>query len=294
MKYIYLILAVALFAGCKKVVLDVNEDRLYLNEKIADVTVSEGTVTWTVDISDVFKVANNNNALIARSVQSVQNPALLSAQIIGDNLVLQITIGQTGTTSVNIRAEYGSGVVYDSFDITVTPISASSAMNTAIQQFQNLDYASAEVMFKVVISKENLQLVSDAWMGLGFSQMRLDRAEDGYQSLQFSLNQNPANLDAQAGMSLLEFAYRRNYSEAIRIGQAVLQSAPAFVFRYDSSLDEKDVHLNIALSQFSMQDFDACLASVQVLDPTFNLSLADPDFQAKLAQKLEELILAYS
>jgi len=294
MKYLKYILIVALLFGCKKAVVDTDEERLFVSRELENVSIQEGISQYMIDISGVFSVYSNSNAFILKSIQSVQNENLVTAEINGEMLELTIHTGQTGSTEITLRAEYASTVVYESFMLTVTPVSANTAMNEAIQHFQNAEYSDAETMFLVVISKNNSQLQSDAYMGLGFSQMRLDRADEAYQALQASLNENLNNYDAQAGLSLLEYAFRRNYSEAIRIGQQLLVSSPEFVFRYDTSLDKNDIRLNIALSQFAALLFNDCLATVQILDPSYVLSPNDPDFQSKLSAKLEELINLYS
>jgi len=293
-KLISLFLIFSAFFACEKAVVNItDEPQLKVANEITDITVDEGEVTNNIRISNVFRVYGVDNATYTTSIFSNQNTALVSSVLMGDTLYLTANIGQTGSSEITLRAEFGNQVVYESFVFTVNELAANAAMNTAIQLFQNSEYESAENYFRVVISKNSAQFMSDAYMGLGFSQMRNDNAPGGYLSLQSSVSENTSNNDSKAGLSLLEYAYIKNYLEAIRYAQEVLTANNNFIFRYDNSLDNNDMLVNIALSQYSSLLYDDCLSTIQQLDPAFTLLSSDPDYKTKLYQKLQELILMY-
>ena len=293
-KLISLFLIFSAFFACEKEVVNITDEPLLkVANEMNDITVDEGEVTNNINIANVFKVYGADNATFTTSIYSNQNTALVSSVLMGDTLYLTVNIGQTGSSEITLRAEFGTQVVYEAFVFTVNDVSANDAMNTAIQLFQTSDYLPAENYFLVVISKNSAQFISDAYMGLGFSQMRNDNAPGAYLSLQSSISENASNNDSKAGLSLLEYAYIKNYLEAIRYAQEVLTNNNNFIFRYDSNLDYHDILLNIALCQYSSLLNDDCLSTIQQLDPAFTLSPTDPDYKTKLYQKLQELILMY-
>ena len=284
----------AAFFACEKAVVNItDEPQLKVANALQDITVNEGEITHNINIANVFRVYGADNVVLLKSIYSNQNTALVSSYIMGDTLHLAANIGQTGSSEITLRAEWGQQVVYDAFVITINELTVSDAMNNAILHFQNSEYEAAENHFRVVISKNSSQYQSDAYLGLGFSQMRNDNAPSAYLSLQSSISENASNNDAKAGLSLMEYSYTKNYSEAIRYGQEVLSANSNFIFRYDANLDYHDVMLNIALSQYAVQFFDDCLISIQQLDPGFTLVPSDPNYKTKLYQKLQELILIY-
>jgi len=293
-KLIILLVLLPLFFVCEKAVVDYPEDKyLVVANPLSNMDVDEGVIETEIDITDVFKVQGDANAQIVKSIYDVQNSALVSAKLDGNTLTITVHIGEAGSSQITLRAEWAGKLIYESFIFKVNAITASTALNRAIQHFQSGEYQQAEDNFLVLISKNNIQYQADAYMGLGFSQMRNDNAPDGYISMQTSITLNAANIDARAGMSLLEYAYAQNYASAIQYGQEVLSANSDFVFRYDSNLDKNDMLVNIALSQYALQLWSECLATVNLLDPAYNLDLNDPDYKTKLFQKLEELVLLY-
>ena len=115
----------------------------------------------------------------------------------------------------------------------------------------------------------------------------------GYSAFELSLSFDSENKDARAGISLLEYAWKKNYSEAIRQGKEALKLDPQYIFKYDNNLDRHDILLNIALSQYSSQLYVDCLDTVKELDTAYDLEITDTEFDVKLLQKLQELVEMY-
>jgi len=288
-----LILVIAL--ACEKTIVEYTDDpKIVVANPISNIAVEEGVVTATVDVGNVFEVIGTKQAQVLKAVQSIQRTDLVSAIIADNILTLTAKIGASGSSEIVIRGEWGGYVAYESFIFSVNAIQAATALNSAIANFQDGDYPAAENYFRIVLSKNNEDLKAEAYMGLGFSQMRNNNAFDAYQSLQSSIILQPDYDDARAGLSLLEYAAKQNYAAAISYGQSVLASNGNYIFSYDASLDRYDLLVNIALSQYMLQRWEDCLDTIRKIDPAFNLDTMQDQFKTKIFQKLEELVLAYS
>ncbi len=288
-----LLLLIAL--ACEKTVVEYTDDpKIVVANPIGDIAVAEGVVTTIVDVSNVFEVIGSKQAQVLKAVQSIQRTDLVSGIIADNNLKLTAKIGASGSSEIVIRGEWGGYVAYESFIFSVNAIQAATALNSAIAHFQAGDYPAAENYFRIVLSKNNEDLKPEAYMGLGFSQMRNDNPSDAYQSLQFSLTLQSGYEDALAGLSLLEYATKQNYVAAISYGEAVLASNNNYIFSYDDNLDKYDLLVNIALSQYMLQLWEDCIDTIRKIDPAFNLDTMQDQFKTKIFQKLEELVLAYS
>jgi tetratricopeptide (TPR) repeat protein len=297
MRYQYFcLLFVILFWMCKDNITNNygTTPKLKIGTAIEDTTVIQGCSGIIINISKAFIVSGNPDADILKSLYAIQDPALVAGAIYGDSLNLSLTLTKFGTSEIIVRGEYEGEVEYCSFTITVSEISADDALNQAIAYFQAADYQSAASLFTIVIGKDNHSFHTDGYMGLGFCQMRQQQPYEAYRSFQTSLSLFSGNPHALAGLSLLEYAYTKNYTEAIRYGREILTSQPNYIFKCDDSLDFHDILLNIALSQYSLQLFEDCLATVKELEPAFALVPTDPEFQTKLFQKLADLVDSYS
>jgi len=296
MKKLIVFSLIVLFAqACEKTVVEYSDDpKIVVANPISDIMVEEGRVTTTIDISSVFEVVGTKQAQVLKAVQSIQNTNLVTAIIADNILTLTAKIGISGSSEVVIRGEWGGYVAYETFIFSVNAIQAGTALNMAISHFQDADYANAENYFRIVLSKSNEDLKPEAYMGLGFSQMRNNNAFDAYQSFQSSLTLRSDNNDALAGMSLLEYATKQNYPAAISYGQSVLASNDNYIFSYDTSINKFDLLVNIALSQYMLQLWEDCINTIRDIDPAYNMDTQQDEFRTKLFQKLEELVLTHS
>jgi hypothetical protein len=293
-KIVPLLLVFGIITACEKTVVQYSDEpKVTVANPVNDVTLEEGVMQATVDLSDVFTVSGNNSARVLISLQSIQNSDLVSGILADNILTLEPHIGFTGASEVEIRGEWSGYVAYETFIFKVTAIQPDAALNSAVSYFQNGDYRNAENFFRIVISKPNEDLKPEAYMGLGFSQMRNDDAFSAYQTFQDGLTISPANIDIQAGLSLLEYATRQNYQAAITYARSVLIASPDYIFNYDTSLDKNDLLVNIALSQYMLQQWNDCIATIRDLDPAYSMDTSQNEFRTKIFQKLEELLKTY-
>lgn len=290
----FFLMLIALALACKKTVIN-NSDIRNITGHIDDINAEEGVGVYTYILDDIYTVKDEPNVLPENEVYANSNPNLLQAVIANRILTLTIITGQTGTAQITIRNRSGSVYRDDIFSVSITAIAATEAMTRAVNYFQSAKYELAESHFQLVIVKNVTTLLSDAYMGLGFSRMRLDRLENdyGYNDLKTSRGLNPSNVDAIAGLSLLEYAIMENYFRAIDYGRETLNKAADFIFRYDNELDKNDIRLNIALSQYAAKLFNDCLVTIQLLDPTYNTDSSADDFKTVLFEKLQELVELY-
>ena len=294
-KLIPLIFIMGFIFACEKTVVEYSDEPMVtVANPIEDVSVEEGTIQTTIDMSNVFSLRGPEPGTILISLSSIQRPELVTGSIADNILTLHTQIGATGASEVVIRGEWGGYVAYETFIFTVNSIQANAALNSAISYFQQEDYARSATYFNIVISKTNEDLKSEAYMGLGWAQMRNNQAFEAYQSFQTCLTIDPENLDTQAGLSLLEYATKQNYQAAISYGQSVLSTEPDYIFSYDTQLDKTDLLINIALSQYMLQLWEACIDTIRKVDPAFSVDSTQDQFKTKILQKLEELLVIYS
>jgi len=293
--FIIVLIFAAFFISCKKTVLN-PQDYARILGNIDNITIDEGISVYTVDLDETFKVENEPGRVITHTLESNSNSTLAATEINGLQLVLKVNLGQTGSSTIKLRSKTDQVYKITEFDLVVNAITSVVSMERAETYFKSADYDLALSHFALVVQKKDSALLSDAYMGMGYSLMRLnDESNDyGYGSFELSLSYNKGNNNARAGLSLLEYVRKQNFNEAIRQGQITLENNPDFVFKYDSSLDKNDILLNIALSQYSALLYDNCLETVKKLDPAYDLEASDTEFEVKLLQKLEELISLYS
>ena len=290
----FFLLLVVLAVACKKTIVS-NNDIREITGSIKDINDEEGVGQYVYVLDDIYKIKDEPNVLPENEVYANSNPVLLSAEITNRILYVKINAGQTGTGQVKIRSRSGSVYRDDDFKVTITSISATEAMTRAVDYFKSAEYALAESHFALVIAKNATASLSDAYMGLGFSRMRLGKDEEnyGYNDLKTSRGLNPSNVDAIAGLSLLDYAINEDYNKAISYGRETLNKSAEFVFRYDENLDKNDIRLNIALSQYASQLYDDCLATIQQLDASFITDPSASDYKTQLFEKLQELVDMY-
>jgi uncharacterized protein YqfB (UPF0267 family) len=88
--------------------------------QINDVNVLEDADNTSIDLTNIFTDIDNNDALIAKSVQLNTNSTLVSASITDNTLTLDYQLDQSGTADITIRGTSNGLFVDDIFQVTVT------------------------------------------------------------------------------------------------------------------------------------------------------------------------------
>lgn len=280
--------------SCEKAVF--NEGANYqITGAVQDISADEGIATYEIMLDEIYGVANQSGMQPDNTVYANSNPDLVEAEIVSRVLVLHIVPGQTGTAEIAIRSRVESTYRDDRFTVSISPITADLAMSRAQDHFSAGSYDLAASHFNLVVVKNEADMLSDGYLGLGYSRMRMGSAVDnyGYQDLLISRALDPANVDAIAGLSFLDYAVRHDYELAIENARTVLEKSPGFVFRFDSRVDKSDILLNIALCQYELKRFSDCQATIEQLDNNFAADPDAADYHTQLYEHLQVLIDLY-
>ena len=89
---------------------------------VDDFTVLEDASNSTIDYSNVFTDADNEDSEITKAVQSNTNTDLVTASIDGNTLTLDYVENQNGTATITVRGTSNNKTVDDAFVVTVTAL----------------------------------------------------------------------------------------------------------------------------------------------------------------------------
>ena len=89
---------------------------------VADLTINEDSEAVTLDLSNVFNDANDDNTQITKVIQTNSNNNLVNAAIDGNNLTLSFQPNVSGIAEITVRATSNGQTVDDVFNITVNPV----------------------------------------------------------------------------------------------------------------------------------------------------------------------------
>ena len=140
-----------------------NVDNIYMapdnapvvNNPIVDVSVNENAPNFTIDLTNVFADADNDE--IVKTVGSNSNKALVTTSIQGNILTLAFTANQTGTSDIVIRGQSGLLSVTDTFTVTVTP-------NTGIKETGNSPFIlfpnPSDGRFRITVATNKSLIIS--------------------------------------------------------------------------------------------------------------------------------------
>ncbi len=91
-------------------------------QAIADITVSEDESVPSIDLSHVFDDADNDNSLITKEIHENNNTQLLTANISGNELQIELNPNQNGQAQIIVQANSNGKTVADTFSVIVNPI----------------------------------------------------------------------------------------------------------------------------------------------------------------------------
>jgi hypothetical protein len=88
---------------------------------ITDVNVDEDAANTVIDLTNVFTDIDNDIALIVKSVFVNDNPGLVTATIVDNQLTLDYQDNQSGIANLTIRGTSNGKTVDDTFVVTCQP-----------------------------------------------------------------------------------------------------------------------------------------------------------------------------
>jgi len=89
---------------------------------ITDVNVAEDAENSVINLSNVFTDIDNDPTSIVKSVFANDNPGLVTATIVNNQLTLDYQDNQSGTANLTIRGTSNGKTVDDTFIVTVNPV----------------------------------------------------------------------------------------------------------------------------------------------------------------------------
>ncbi|MEQ8525227.1 BspA family leucine-rich repeat surface protein [Gracilimonas sp.] len=107
-------------AGTDPVIL--NNTAPVVSSPIADITVNENVTNALFDLSTTFSDAETASGSLAYTVESNDNPTLVTASIDGSILTLDYQTDQFGTANITVRASDGELFVDETFLVTVNEV----------------------------------------------------------------------------------------------------------------------------------------------------------------------------
>jgi subtilase family serine protease/protocatechuate 3,4-dioxygenase beta subunit len=97
---------------------------------IGDITVDEDADNTVVDLTNVFSDADGD--AIATSVFANSNTGLVTATIVGNQLILEYQENQSGTAEITLRGTSNGKFINDTFIVTVNPVDDAPVVQNAI------------------------------------------------------------------------------------------------------------------------------------------------------------------
>jgi tetratricopeptide (TPR) repeat protein len=171
-------------------------------------------------------------------------------------------------------------------------VTAGELINQGWQKFDAGNSAGAGADFSAALSiTTNAADSSEAFLGLGWAQLKQNQAGLTEKSLLRYLSFNPGVPGLDDGRAGLALAYSATskFREAIDTANVVLSSNPTWSFGHDPSVNYLDLYLILAQSYYELADFYMSLEMVQYFDPNFDADPNTPEGRKNLADKIEEL-----
>jgi len=173
----------------------------------------------------------------------------------------------------------------------VEKVTARKLINQGWGKFEAGDFAGAGSDFSAALSIATIKDdSSDAFLGLGWAQLRQNQGGLAENSLVKYLSLAPGDSDGRAGLA---FAYstppQNKFREAIDTANVVLSSNPSWTFSHDASINSADLHLLLAQCYYNIAIFDSSLMQViNYYDSNFWQDVSTSAGKDTLGMKIQE------
>jgi hypothetical protein len=174
-----------------------------------------------------------------------------------------------------------------------TPPTYAERIASGWASFTSGAYATASSKFSAAVAADPAPV--DAYVGLGWSELKRDDPEAAHGAFETGSTKAGADglrADLYAGWAFVwnvrTTAPDRHVESNARVVQAETLD-PAWVFEHLAGMDRDDLTILAAENFFALGDFEASLARVQSLVPTFDADVDTPEGQAALADEIEAL-----
>ncbi|MCB0278008.1 MAG: hypothetical protein KDD94_00795 [Calditrichaeota bacterium] len=166
---------------------------------------------------------------------------------------------------------------------------AQSARNAAVTAYLNSNYQTALNKFIEAFNYGATTVQAECAAGVGFSLVRLQRFSDADSAYNAAITNFPNNTDALAMGVLLAYAYDE-YGDCIARANALLALDSSYSLSFYPELNNQDIILHKALSQFKLSDYNGSYNSLLTIDATPGFTINDPDLVNKLANRLMVMV----
>ena len=181
--------------------------------------------------------------------------------------------------------------------LTLVLYSCSNSNETETTWFSSNssgNYSEALIEFQDLAQNELLKEKSKGYLGLAFTQFKIDEHESAHKSLLTGLNlQSDYSTDFKAGLAITYYYLKSDYMNAIKYSSEVISEKSSFKLVMDSEINISDIKLIIALSYFELGDLNLCLQAVKDLDSTVTYSSTNNNLSILLLNKLVQLSKRY-
>jgi len=155
--------------------------------------------------------------------------------------------------------------------------------------FESQDYSTALEAFDAVINEERDN--TDAYNGLGWSFLLLDKLDDASTSFDAGGTKPGASADVFAGNAFTLNALKKYDRSIVEISKASTK-APDWSFIHKPGLDINDLQVLLAENYFLLGKFTESLSAILKLNSGFTADPETLDGQTSMAQEIERLKLA--
>lgn len=152
--------------------------------------------------------------------------------------------------------------------------------------FEAGSYPEAKERFRAAIVID--PTFSEAFTGLGWSQMKTDSLDEAVKSFSLGSESTDITSDLWAGWAFTEHALKEYSASNGRANNAINGDAN-WIFAHASGLSVGDLKVLIAENHFALGNYAASLAMVQSLNASFTADVGNTDGQAALAAEIERL-----
>jgi hypothetical protein len=262
-----------------------------INETIADQNIELGADTLKFNLLPIFYFKNQVDSSIIYSISENTNTNLLSTKFKGKELQIILNKGKTGSSDLILKGQIGSNSITTSFTVTVEQNQNKIMLDNAFGYYQTEKYSDAISLFDDLIETNDKRYIEQARLGRAYSQLKLELIEEAF--ISFTENISTAihyKNENKAGLCFMNYALENIETSREQGLQVNLSTNGTFILFFDKEINNKDILLHIALSNFYLGLFKAAHEIILKLNPKFILSKSEPDYHYLLDEELRRLV----
>jgi hypothetical protein len=148
--------------------------------------------------------------------------------------------------------------------------------------WENGLYAEAHAKFVEAGGSEGLN-------GLGWTTLKMDSLKESEVYFAIAAVGGADTLiDAMAGLTLAAWQ-QGDHGISLQAASYVLRTEPEYAFIHDAAVTKHTILLAKAYDEYHLLQYANCIASIRLLDDTFNADINDPILAQILLNKLDQL-----